>query len=441
MKIKRITVGNYKNIAQTTLDCSRMIALVSANNYGKSNLLEAIRFGLEFITRSTKGRTASMHWIKGIPLSDALAGEDFVFSIEFDEPTLEEYRYVRYGYKFSWYNDQGTGGRISDETIEIRSTESVKYTSFLKRSEGKYRASKNTTAFRKLFLTQDALAIDAIGMMEDVDIGEVIKQIKSIGYRLCDSLELDDSFDPSPIEFDFGENITLGNEDIPRMLSMLQKKKPELYDLYVETIYDLFPEFTNIELQALAVKEKDSSSRLQAVMVTPSSDNGKEKKTEIPYHIRDELYRLIISSKHLNQPISMEHMSTGTKRIFWLVANAVVSEYKKINILGVDEIETSIHPKMIKNLLEALSEILGNTSLVLTSHSPYLIQYLKPEDIYVGLPNEEGVACFRKIQTKKIKALLNTTRKLETSIGEYLFELMSGDSDSAQVLSSYLEEA
>lgn len=439
MIIKRLTVGNYKNIATTTLDLTRMIALVSANNYGKSNLLEAIRFGFDFISISPKMRQKRMHWTRGIPLSPALAGKEFIFSVEFDDPDLNENRFVRYGFRFSWYNDQDTGAKIVDETLEIRPNESVKYTSFLKRSDGRYRPSKNITGWRKLALSSDALAIDAIGMLEDVEIAEVVKRIKRIGYQLCDSLELDDSFSPNPIEFDFGENVVIGNEDIPRTLATLRNKNENLYNLFVETIYDLFPEFNKIELQVLTVKDTDSS-RKQAIMLTTSEDGKPEKSAEIPYRIRDQLYRLVIESRYLNQPISMEYMSTGTKRIFWLIANAVVSEFKQINLLGVDEIETSIHPRMIRNLLEAMVEILGNTSMIITSHSPYLIQYLKPDSIYVGVPNEDGVALFRKIQPKKIKYLLNTTRKLETSIGEYLFELMSGDSDSSKILSAYLED-
>lgn len=439
MIIKRITVGNYKNIALTTLDLTKMIALVSPNNYGKSNLLEAIRFGFDFISCSPKARQTRMHWTRGIPLSPSLAGNEYTFSVEFDDPTLEEYRFIRYGFKFLWYSDNSTGAQIVDETLEIRASESVKYTSFLKRSEGKYRPSKASLAWRKLVLSSDSLAIDAIAMLEDVDISGVIKSIKTIGYQLCDSLELDDSFSPNPIEFDFGENVVIGNEDIPRTLATLRKKREDLYDLFFETIYDLFPEFRKIDLQVLSVKEDNTLNR-PTYMVTTSEDGKDELRKKIPYRIRDELYRLVIESHHLNQPISMEHMSTGTKRIFWLVANAIVSEFKQITLLGVDEIETSIHPRMIKNLLEAMVEILGNTAMIVTSHSPYLIQYLKPDSIYVGIPNDEGIASFRRINPRKMKHLIATTRKLETSIGEYLFDLMSGDSDSSKILSAYLED-
>ena len=96
MRIKRITIGNFKNLAETTLDLTRMIALVSTNNYGKSNLLEAIRFGFDFISASPKERNTMMRWRRGIPLSPELAGKEYKFVIEFDDPELNQYRFVRY---------------------------------------------------------------------------------------------------------------------------------------------------------------------------------------------------------------------------------------------------------------------------------------------------------------------------------------------------------
>ena len=235
MRIKRITVANYKNIAPTTLDCSKMTALVSPNNYGKSNLFEAIQFGIDFITDAEKTRHAKMCWRRAIPLTPALAGKDYSFCIEFDEPSLGLYRYVKYGFRFSWFNDQGTGGRIVDETIEFRPSESVKYTAFLKRSEEKYRSSKSTSAFRRLRLTNNTLAIDAIALMQDVEIADAVNKIKEIKCRVCDSLALHDSFSPSLIEFELGENVVLGNEDIHRMLALLRERRVDLYNLFMES--------------------------------------------------------------------------------------------------------------------------------------------------------------------------------------------------------------
>ena len=70
-----------------------------------------------------------------------------------------------------------------------------------------------------------------------------------------------------------------------------------------------------------------------------------------------------------------------------------------------------------------------------------LVQYIKPEKIYVGIPNNSGVAEFRRIQKNKVKLLISNARALDLSVDEYLFELLSGDSDSYDILESYLEVA
>ena len=56
MKINSITVAGFKNIKKTKLELDSICALISANNYGKSNLMEAIDFGFDFIHESRKVR-------------------------------------------------------------------------------------------------------------------------------------------------------------------------------------------------------------------------------------------------------------------------------------------------------------------------------------------------------------------------------------------------
>ena len=436
MKIKTITVGNYKNIGPTTLELGQIVALVSINNYGKSNLLEAIDFGFDYISASPKGRRQMMSYVKNIPLSRSLAGSNYSFQIEFDEPELGEYRFVRYGFEFTWRNDKGTGARIVDETLEIRSNESTRYTSYLKRGKGAYRASKAKTGFRKLELADNVLAIDIVSSVERAEIAKVVTFIKELKYRICDSLEVDNSFSVSPIEIDLGQGqeFPFNDEDIPRALSVLQKEDPSRFNLFLEAIYDLFPEFNKVELQEYTLKENLEN---EVKTIKLAAEDGKEQ--EIPYRLRNDLFSLMIESSYLNQPLSMENMSTGTKRIFWLVANAIFSNSSGTRILGVDEIETSIHPRMIERLLSSLIELLGDTSLLVTSHSPYLIQYLKPQSIYIGSPSNDGVARFKRVAPGKAKALVNAARERSLSVGEYIFELISGDEDSADILSAYLE--
>jgi len=147
---------------------------------------------------------------------------------------------------------------------------------------------------------------------------------------------------------------------------------------------------------------------------------------------------MMVFSRHLNQPISIANMSAGTRRIIWMLANVFIAACAGINAIGIEEIETSIHPKLLKSLLEILSDAAHNTCILLSSHSPYLIQYLKAESLYIGVPDESGAACFRRIKRTKIKQLVGISRELDMSVGEYLFDMLTKDR-YASTLMQYLE--
>lgn len=440
MRIISITVAGFKNIKKTKLELDSICAVISPNNFGKSNLIEAIDFGFDFIHESRKGRKNMMSWIRGIPLCTVMENDEYFFEMEFEDEELEDYRYAKYGFSFKWHRDDESGDVITNEWIEARENTSVRYTAFLKRSEGKYRKGKSTTGFRKLEIDDLQLAIDVLGLLDEIEINGIIKDVQEITFRICSSLDLRDRYQPSPLEYieDEEDVIKFDDEDVPRALCILKKKNPELYGLFEDAVYTLFPEFEAINLNEYTLSDQHAEPEITVKFgekVISTADMG----GKIPFKLREHVYRLFVKSEYLNQPMSMANMSTGTKRVIWLLANAYIANQVNTGIVGVEEIETSIHPKMMKQLLEVLDEALGNASLIVSSHSPFLVQYIKPEKIYVGIPNKSGVAEFRRIQKNKVKQLISNARDLELSVGEYLFELLSGDSESYDILESYLE--
>jgi len=439
-----LTVGGFKNLRKTRIDFGKIVALISPNNYGKSNLLEAIDFGTDFLTASGKARKSMMAWVKGIPLSPELAGDDFFFDIELDAPLLGEYRHLHYGFAFSWLNDVGSGQKITDEWLETRKSESVRYTSLLKRGEGKYRKGYSTQAYRKIILDDSQLAIDVLASFEDIEISDAVKTIQGFRYQVCSSVDLQDRFAPPPFEFVESQNenrIGFEDDDIPKALSALKKDYPEKYGLFLDAAYTLFPEFKNISLQSFELKE-DQPQHIDIVVtgVHPAGiPENKDGEGTIPIKIKEELYRLVIKSDYLNQPINASLMSTGTKRIIWLLANVFISSCTGISLIGIEELEASVHPRLLKSLLEILAESQEDTRLIITSHSPLLVQYLKLPQIYLGMPGG-GVAAFRRIAALKNKSIAKASRNLGVSTGEYLFELMADGPDSAELMEHLIEE-
>lgn len=443
MILKSLMVSGFKNLNCTKISFDHnTVAVISPNNYGKSNLLEALDFATDFINASPKQRMNMMAWTNAIPLTPLLAKAPFEFEMEFEEPSLGEYCFVRYGFSFAWYRDDKTGQRILNETLEMRPNESVRYSSYLKRESSQYRKGKSTNAYRNISLDNMVLAIDVLASVEDLEYKETIQAIRSFEYRVCDTLDVKEQFQFTPFRIadEDDKNIRFDDEDIPRALFQLKTLFPERYWQFEDAIHSLFPEFSEINIHAHELTA--SGQKVTHFYAKKDGDDSAFDQPideEIPFHLKDKVYRVTIKSEYLNQPVNLATMSTGTKRIFWLLTNIFVASCSNVSCIGVEELETSIHPKMLKNLLEIISETLENTRIIVSSHSPYLVQYLKPEQLYAGACIHRGVAQFYRVSTAKVKKLLAAARSYDLTVGEYLFELMSGGEESLKTLRNYLE--
>lgn len=437
MKLLSLTVGGFKNLSQTTIELGGITAFVSPNNYGKSNLLDAIDFGIDFINESPKDRNSMMGYVPAIPLVPELSNEHYHFEVEFEDEELGEYRFVKYGFSFAWIRDDGTGQTITDETLQISSQNNGRWTNYLKRKEGKYRKGHDTRSFRSISLDGNQLAIDVLTAIEDIEINPAIKKIKKLGFSLCTSLDASLRFRPTPIEaINDGSMNNLADfddSDIPRAMYRLKANHKDRYDELLSALFTLFPEFQEISVNPYELKKEEHDA-------WENSLHDAEGDDKIPFRIRDELYRITIRSSNLNQPVNVSMMSTGTKRIIWLLTNVVMASVHNASCLGVEEIETSIHPKMLQQLLEILDENIDETALLVTSHSPFLIQYLQPSQIYLGVPNDNGVAKFKRIRKDALDEIESLAYDRGLGFGTYLFELMSSDGEDAEILANALEE-
>ena len=78
MKLFQITVGGYANIDKVTLSLSNICALLAYNNFGKSNVLSAIMFGLTYMKAEASKKTKKMmNCLSCIPINSKIAGQNF----------------------------------------------------------------------------------------------------------------------------------------------------------------------------------------------------------------------------------------------------------------------------------------------------------------------------------------------------------------------------
>ena len=109
MKIQAVTIGGFKNISCTRLSFGNITALVSLNNFGKSNVLTAIDFGLDFLNETISNKRDMMANMDLIPLNKNMFGQNFRFELDLlttiGTSVSEEYQVI-YGFEFCWKTNE-----------------------------------------------------------------------------------------------------------------------------------------------------------------------------------------------------------------------------------------------------------------------------------------------------------------------------------------------
>ena len=111
MKIQAVRIDGYKNLKATSFALSKITALIALNNFGKSNVLDAINFGTRFIRANEDRKAEMMSSSSAIPINKENASHDFEFEMELlTEEGGKTYRLV-YGYQFEWAKRDEEGCR------------------------------------------------------------------------------------------------------------------------------------------------------------------------------------------------------------------------------------------------------------------------------------------------------------------------------------------
>ena len=427
ININKITLSGLRNLTKSIFELDDLIALISTNSYGKSNVLSAIKFGIDFINISEKGKDIMMKWAKGIPLNKKLALENYKVEFEITTDIKEKEYIIQYGYEFKWYRNDGTGQKIVGEQLKIKKSEDKRFSVYVNRNENValYKTSDTGRCSTKININDNELVINKLKAFDNLFYIEIINRLNSIKFYIERHLDASQLYDEDPVVIADAKELDLeSTSSIPRMIYNLKKDHKNKYQLLIDSFMQLFPKITEFYVEELKVKY----------------DRKIIENDDVPFRISNELYRIMVRDKDLNQPINFDNMSDGAKRIFLQLATIIIAEIQGYSFVAIEEPENSIHPALFQSYLRIISQFKGECKIIITSHSPYLLKYLNVEEIYVGVPNLNGVANFKHIKKSAGKQLEKISNQFNMSIGDYIFELLNGNEDDIEELKGILEE-
>lgn len=416
MEIKKITIKGFSNIEKIELDLSKLNALIALNNYGKSNVLKSIDFGVDFIFNSPKIREKMMAYKPYIPFNKNIDNEPFFFELELEFNSFS----ILYDFSFDWIkNDEKRGKRIISENLKVRNiSEDSKHTKYIRREDSvaKYLPSKTGRCNKEIKIENNELVINKLMSFDDLFYLDIISAINDISIAQIDTLQKpDEIFTNIKVDKEnqiVKNNYSLSMNDIDNsayFIFSLMKKEKNMYELFKDAILSLLPSIEDFEPIEINLKNQFKFSG---------------EKNKLPLEFPEKFYDIRVKEKSNNQQTSIVGLSSGSQKIFYIISVAIAAELNKVPIITFEELENSIHPGLLQRLLIVLDNLLTFPKVIFSSHSPYLIQYLDFQNIKIGVPNIKGLAFFTQLKKNKFNKLLSIAEDEGISIGDLLFEKM-----------------
>lgn len=415
MELDRLTIEGFTNIEKIELKLTHINALIAFNNYGKSNVMRAIDFGVSFIKGNPEQKLRQMGYQPAIPINKSISNKEFSFEIAGNILLSDERISFIYKYSFEWRRTGRSSGRkIKSEILKIKKGDILKYSTYiLRNSKGSfYLSSQMGRCDKPIAIDDNNLIINKIANFDELFYVDIIKKIISLDVLMIDTMQNPSSlFRTISSQTDKTDYSLTINEDseVGFFLYSLMKLETEKYELFKDTVKSLLPTIEDFHPIEINLKEHSIN---------------KSEPSDIPFSLPEKFYDIRVKESYNNQETSINSISDGSKKIFYILAMSIGADINKIPLVIFEELENSIHPALFQKLLMTMDALCENTKMIISSHSPYLIRYLPIEKLKIGIPNNDGMAIFKGIKGSKIAKISKIASEEGVSIGDYIFSLM-----------------
>ncbi len=370
MKIQAVVIDGFKNLSNVKIRFDNITALVALNNFGKSNVLSAIDFGMTFIKSSVSEKQIMMANSNLIPMNKAMLGRNYKYEMEVSTEINSQEYLVQYGFEFNWKDSVGKAPKIVGEYLKVKlNIRGQKFTQLIGRSENNalYKSSETGRCSSKINVDSAELVVNKLKAFDDIYYFEIIKKINNMKIYMENNLDAKFFYQPNPIIRKGLENEMINADNLPRIIYNLKTQYSGKFDLLKDVYTKLFP---NIE--DVIVKQ---------IPIGGTEDN--QIPEDAPFVFSKYIYVLLVRDCNLSNSIDFASMSDGAKRVFLILTKIIVSSISNVSLIAIEEPENSVHPGLFQAYIRIIHQLLDDCKVIITSHSPYIVSYLDPAWIHV----------------------------------------------------------
>lgn len=424
MKIQAVLIDGFKNLSNVKILFDKITALVALNNFGKSNVLSGIDFGLDFIKASIEEKKVMMSNSSLIPINCSMIGRNYRYEMEVSTDIDNVEYIIQYGYEFEWKDSEDKEPRIVSEFLKVKLNEKgQKFTQLINRTTDMalFKSSETGRCSSNIMVEDTELVANKLRAYDELYYARIITKLNGMKIYMENNLDVKSFYQPDPFIRKGFENEMINADNLPRVIYNLKKQKPDKFELLKDVYFQLFPDIEDVIVKQFKIN---------------GLTNNEELTENLPFVFSNSYYVLFVKEKNLANPVNFSMMSDGAKRVFMILTKIIVSSVSNISLIAIEEPENSVHPGLFQAYIQIISQLLDDCKVIITSHSPYIISYLNPSWIHVGMNRTAGVAEFFNFKKTGQKQLENDAANFNMSMGDYLFSMLA---DSESNINDYLE--
>jgi predicted ATPase len=331
--LERVAIRNYKSIGQCNVALDPLTVLVGRNGSGKSNFLDAVRLVVDALETTLEHAIRSRGGIDSVRRKSTGHPRNFAIQL-----SISPGRGESLNYSFEVGAEKGGGFCVTREQLESRT---------VAHGHWYYRVDRGaiirSSAEKMPPAARDRLYLVAASSLDE--FRPAYDSLRSMGFYSLNPTSMRELQSP-----DAGELLRHDGSNIASVVNRLNRNHPQVIQRIQDYLGTIVPDITRVVHCSLGPKETLEFSQ-------------KVKGAQHPWTF------------HANS------MSDGTLRTLGTLV-AVMQFYSSeepVRLVGIEEPETALHPAAAGALMDALREVSANTQVVLTSHSPDLLDKLDPE--------------------------------------------------------------
>lgn len=348
--IESLRVENYRALRKVELDnLTPMTVLLGPNGSGKSTIFDVFNFLSEcfqFGLRHAWDRRGRRKELK-------TRGADgpIVFELKYREQPKSPI--ITYHLSI---DEGGKGPEVVEEWLQWRRAQKGQPFRFLEFRRGVGRAvsgelpdvedQRKDTTLR----APDLIAVNTLGQLAEHPRVAALREFITgwyVSYLSIDQTRNQPEAGPQ-------ERLSKSGENLPNVIQYLKEQHPERLEEIFRVLRARIP-------------------RLERVEADPMPDG-----------------RLLLQIKDapFEQPVLSKYASDGTMKM--LAYLTVLYDPEPPRFIGIEEPENFLHPRLLPELAEECRAAAERSQLLITSHSPFLLNAMRAEEVRVLYRDEQG---------------------------------------------------